>query len=133
MIRLEETWKNIFILKKYWGYPSEKDGECHSFDLCEPCYDKMTAAFVLKPEIKRRDRAAVEKKEETKEKETEERVRKKRMLDVCLLGCGGMMPLPRRWLTALMLRYNGSSILIDCGEGTQIAIKEKGGVLNQSM
>ena len=39
------------------------------------------------------------------------------MLDVCLLGCGGMMPLPRRWLTALMLRYNGSSILIDCGEG----------------
>lgn len=42
------------------------------------------------------------------------------------LGCGGMMPLPRRWLTALMLRYNGSSILIDCGEGTQIAIKEKG-------
>ena len=48
------------------------------------------------------------------------------MLDVCLLGCGGMMPLPRRWLTALMLRYNGSSILIDYGEGTQIAIKEKG-------
>lgn len=48
------------------------------------------------------------------------------MLDVCLLGCGGMMPLPYRWLTALMLRYNGSSILIDCGEGTQIAIKEKG-------
>lgn len=48
------------------------------------------------------------------------------MLDVCLLGCGGMMPLPYRWLTALMLRYNGSSVLIDCGEGTQIAIKEKG-------
>ncbi|MEE0420273.1 MAG: ribonuclease Z [Lachnospiraceae bacterium] len=48
------------------------------------------------------------------------------MLDVCLLGTGGMMPLPRRWLTALMLRYNGSSVLIDCGEGTQIAIKEKG-------
>lgn len=34
--------------------------------------------------------------------------------------------MPRRWLTALMLRYQGSSILIDCGEGTQIAIKEKG-------
>lgn len=48
------------------------------------------------------------------------------MLDVCLLGCGGMMPLPYRWLTSLMMRYNGSSILIDCGEGTQIAIKEKG-------
>jgi ribonuclease Z len=48
------------------------------------------------------------------------------MLDVCLLGTGGMMPLPRRWLTSLMTRYNGNSVLIDCGEGTQIAIKEKG-------
>ncbi len=48
------------------------------------------------------------------------------MLDVCLLGTGGMMPLPYRWLTSLMVRYNGSSLLIDCGEGTQVAIKEKG-------
>lgn len=48
------------------------------------------------------------------------------MLDVCLLGTAGMMPLPNRWLTALMLRYNGSSLLIDCGEGTQIAMKEAG-------
>ena len=48
------------------------------------------------------------------------------MLDVCLLGTGGMMPLPYRWLTALMMRYNGQSILIDCGEGTQVAMKEKG-------
>lgn len=48
------------------------------------------------------------------------------MLDVCLLGSGGMMPLPYRWLTSLMTRYNGSNLLIDCGEGTQIAIKEKG-------
>ena len=48
------------------------------------------------------------------------------MLDVCLLGTGGMMPLPYRWLTSLMMRFNGSNILIDCGEGTQIAMKEKG-------
>ena len=48
------------------------------------------------------------------------------MLDICLLGTSGMMPLPNRWLTSLMTRYNGSSLLIDCGEGTQIAIKEKG-------
>ncbi|MCD8119375.1 MAG: ribonuclease Z [Lachnospiraceae bacterium] len=48
------------------------------------------------------------------------------MLDVCLLGTGGMMPLPRRWLTSCMMRYNGSNLLIDCGEGTQIAIREKG-------
>mgnify|MGYP001028367251 CR=1 FL=1 len=48
------------------------------------------------------------------------------MLDVCLLGTSGMMPLPRRALTALMTRFNGSSLLIDCGEGTQVSIREKG-------
>ena len=48
------------------------------------------------------------------------------MLDICLLGTGGMMPLPYRWLTSLMTRFNGSSLLIDCGEGTQVALKEKG-------
>ncbi len=48
------------------------------------------------------------------------------MLDVCLLGTGGMMPLPHRFLTAAMMRYNGSNLLIDCGEGTQVAVKKKG-------
>ena len=48
------------------------------------------------------------------------------MLDVCLLGTAGMMPLPHRYLTAFMTRYNGSSLLIDCGEGTQIAVRKKG-------
>ena len=48
------------------------------------------------------------------------------MLDICLLGTGGMMPLPYRRLTALMLRLNGKGILIDCGEGTQVGIRAKG-------
>ena len=48
------------------------------------------------------------------------------MLDVCLLGTGGMMPLPYRALTSMMIRYNGSSILGDCGEGTQVAVKQQG-------
>ena len=48
------------------------------------------------------------------------------MIDVCLLGCGGMMPLPGRHLTAMLMRYNGSSLLVDCGEGTQVAMREKG-------
>ncbi len=48
------------------------------------------------------------------------------MLDLCLLGTGGMMPLPNRWTTSLITRYNGSSLLIDCGEGTQIALKKSG-------
>ena len=48
------------------------------------------------------------------------------MLDLCLLGTGGMMPLPNRWTTSLLTRYNGSSLLIDCGEGTQVALKNSG-------
>ncbi len=48
------------------------------------------------------------------------------MIDVCLLGTGGMMPLPNRFLTALLVRYNGKCVLIDCGEATQIAMKKKG-------
>ena len=48
------------------------------------------------------------------------------MLDFCLLGTGGMTPMPNRWLTSLMVRCSGSDILVDCGEGTQIAMKEAG-------
>lgn len=48
------------------------------------------------------------------------------MIDVCLLGTGGMMPLPNRLLTSLFVKYNGRGILIDCGEATQIAMKKKG-------
>ena len=48
------------------------------------------------------------------------------MIDVCLLGTGGMMPLPYRYLTSLMVRYKGKSILVDCGEGTQVALRKKG-------
>ena len=52
------------------------------------------------------------------------------MLDVCLLGTSGMMPLPGRWLNSLMTRLGGSSLLIDCGEGTQVAVREKGWSVN---
>ena len=48
------------------------------------------------------------------------------MIDVCLLGTGGMMPLPGRFLTSLYVRYDGHAILIDCGEGTQTAIRIAG-------
>jgi ribonuclease Z len=48
------------------------------------------------------------------------------MLDVCLLGTGGMMPLPGRWLSALLLRTGGSMVLIDCGEGTQVSLRQAG-------
>nr|WP_302599431.1 ribonuclease Z [uncultured Cellulosilyticum sp.] len=48
------------------------------------------------------------------------------MLDICLLGTGGMLPLPDRYLTAMMARYNGRKLLIDCGEGTQVTMRMLG-------
>ncbi len=45
------------------------------------------------------------------------------MVDVCLAGTGGMMPLPGRALTCLWVEYNGHAALIDCGEGTQVALQ----------
>lgn len=46
------------------------------------------------------------------------------MLDICLLGTAGMMPLPQRYLTSMVARYNGVTLMVDCGEGTQVAMKE---------
>ncbi|MBR4107146.1 MAG: ribonuclease Z [Akkermansia sp.] len=48
------------------------------------------------------------------------------MLDICLLGTGGTLPLVNRWLTSLMVRYQGHAVLVDCGEGTQIAAQKAG-------
>ena len=48
------------------------------------------------------------------------------MIEVNLLGTGGMVPLPERYLTSLYVKYKGSAILVDCGEGTQVAIREAG-------
>jgi ribonuclease Z len=44
------------------------------------------------------------------------------MIDVTLIGTGGMVPLPERYLASCLIEYNGKSILIDCGEGTQISL-----------
>lgn len=46
------------------------------------------------------------------------------MIDLTLLGCGGNVPMPNRFLSSLFINYKGSKILIDCGEGTQIAMKK---------
>ncbi len=48
------------------------------------------------------------------------------MLDISLLGTGGMIPLHNRYLTALLARCNGRMLLIDCGEGTQATMRELG-------
>ncbi|MCL2077049.1 MAG: ribonuclease Z [Oscillospiraceae bacterium] len=46
------------------------------------------------------------------------------MLDVVLPGTGGMLPSDTRWLSCCWLESQGRAILIDCGEGTQIALKK---------
>lgn len=48
------------------------------------------------------------------------------MPEICLLGTGGMLPLKNRFLTSLYAEYNGKAILIDCGEGTQVAFAQHG-------
>jgi ribonuclease Z len=48
------------------------------------------------------------------------------MIDAVLLGTGGMLPLPHRWLSSLLIRVNGHLSLFDCGEGTQIAWRQTG-------
>ena len=44
-------------------------------------------------------------------------------LELFVLGCGGMMPLPGRHLTSVMLRREGELFMFDCGEATQISLK----------
>ncbi len=51
------------------------------------------------------------------------------MLDVTLLGTGGTMPRKGRFLTSLLARANGRAVLIDCGEGTQVALRAAGATL----
>jgi len=45
------------------------------------------------------------------------------MIDIALVGTGGMMPLPGRFLSSMLCRVNGKMILIDCGEGTQVSLR----------
>jgi ribonuclease Z len=48
------------------------------------------------------------------------------MLDVALVGTGGMLPLPNRWLSSVLIRYGPHLVLFDCGEGTQISLRALG-------
>ena len=48
------------------------------------------------------------------------------MLEFCTLGTGGTLPIPERALSSLYVRVNGRSLLIDCGEGTQVGIRRLG-------
>lgn len=48
------------------------------------------------------------------------------MVDICLLGTGGGMPMPYRDLSSTLINFKGRKILLDCGEGTQVAMRKIG-------
>ena len=48
------------------------------------------------------------------------------MLKVTLLGTGGTQPLPDRALAAAAVTVAGRSVLLDCGEGTQVGLRRYG-------
>jgi ribonuclease Z len=48
------------------------------------------------------------------------------MIDVGLLGTGGTLPLPDRFLSSALVRCGGQLTLIDCGEGTQVSLRKLG-------
>lgn len=39
--------EGVFEGNQKFGYFSNKDGICHSFDLCEECYDKLIEGFTV--------------------------------------------------------------------------------------
>ena len=41
------NFADFLEIKKYWGYFSEKDGEIHSFDICEDCYNQFINSFKI--------------------------------------------------------------------------------------
>ena len=44
--------EDMLEVEKRWGYFSGKDGETHSFDICEKCYDNMVKQFKIPADIK---------------------------------------------------------------------------------
>lgn len=52
-VRNDVPREDSLFVEKRWNYFSDKDNEVHTFDLCEDCYDKMIADFLISPTEKR--------------------------------------------------------------------------------
>ena len=54
-IRMEKDMlqEGVLSVRQKWGYFSDKDGETHSFDLCEKCYDRLISQFKIPVMIKK--------------------------------------------------------------------------------
>ena len=54
--------EGVFSVDYTWGYFSDKDGERHSFDLCESCYDELLRTFRIPAEIEGIDAEKIEQR-----------------------------------------------------------------------
>ena len=43
--------EGVLSINHAWDFFSEKDGEIHHFDLCEPCYDAVISEFKLPVDV----------------------------------------------------------------------------------
>lgn len=43
---IQPAKEDFLHFEKEWGYLSQKDGDCHVWDICENCYDAWTSSFV---------------------------------------------------------------------------------------
>ena len=50
-IQREIPQEDVLEVEHSWGYFSVKDGERHSFRLCEACYDRITRSFAIPVEV----------------------------------------------------------------------------------
>jgi hypothetical protein len=49
----QEIRNEVTSIAKRWGYHSSKDGELQCIDVCEACWDRWVATFVLPPSADR--------------------------------------------------------------------------------
>lgn len=54
VMRKDLALEGIFEIAYSWGYYSKKDGEIHSFDLCEECYDDICGSFIIPVDVEKK-------------------------------------------------------------------------------
>ena len=47
--------EGCMMYQDIFGYFSHKDGEMHSFDLCEDCYDRIVQSFKISVSIEEKE------------------------------------------------------------------------------
>ncbi len=45
--------------------------------------------------------------------------------NINIIGTGGTRPLHNRYLSSVLIEYDGDNFLFDCGEGTQMSLRKQ--------